>query len=53
MRSLVLERQGLTILRFRDHQVLQDMESVLAVILEIAQVRTLIISTPLPGGEGL
>lgn len=49
-RNRTLLRDGLTILRFRDNQILQDMDAVLEAIFDIAQVRT---PTPLPKGEGL
>ncbi|HEX5953490.1 MAG TPA: DUF559 domain-containing protein [Rhodanobacteraceae bacterium] len=49
-RARALEHRGLTVLRFRDNQVLKDMHLVLQAILDTAQVRT---PVPLPTGEGL
>ena len=51
-RTRFLQRKGLTVLRFWDNDVLQQMDSVLEAILQSAQERTLT-PTPLPAGEGL
>lgn len=50
-RSSALMRRGLTILRFWDNQVLEELDGVLEVILDFARDRTLT-PTPLPKGEG-
>lgn len=51
-RTKYLEAQGLTVLRFWDNEVLQQLESVLESILQSIDSRTLS-PTPLPRGEGL
>ena len=51
-RSRFLEAQGLIILRYWDNEVLQQMDAVLAAIVDAAESRTLT-PTPLPVGEGL
>jgi very-short-patch-repair endonuclease len=51
-RSRFLESQGLSILRFWDHDVLIHTNELLVEILEFAENRTLS-PTPLPEGEGL
>ncbi|SEJ04166.1 endonuclease domain-containing protein [Frateuria terrea] len=51
-RTRVLEERSLKVLRFRDNEVLQQMDAVLEVILRTAPDRTLT-PTPLPEGEGL
>ena len=51
-RTHALERQGLVVMRFWDHQVLQETEAVLEAILNFALERTLS-PTPPPKGEGL
>jgi very-short-patch-repair endonuclease len=51
-RQEALERGGMKLLRFWDSEILQDTEAVLAVILNMAQARTLT-PAPLPKGEGI
>jgi very-short-patch-repair endonuclease len=51
-RSRFLEAHGLIILRYWDNEVLQQMDAVLAAIVDAAESRTLT-PTPLPVGEGL
>jgi very-short-patch-repair endonuclease len=50
-RTAALERRGLRVVRFWNHEVLRDMESVLAAIWNIANDRTLS-PDPSPGGRG-
>jgi very-short-patch-repair endonuclease len=50
-RTQALERIGLLVLRFWNHEVLQEIESVLAAIWNTANARTLSPS-PSPGGRG-
>lgn len=51
-RTRFLEARGLKVLRFWDDEVLEQIDSVLEVILRTAHDRTLT-PTPLPQGEGL
>jgi len=51
-RTRYLESMGLKILRYWDHDVLQQTHAVLESILGAAENRTLT-PTPLPAGEGL
>jgi very-short-patch-repair endonuclease len=51
-RTATLHRQGLTVLRFWDNDVLSNTQSVLEAILAAVGGRTLT-PTPLPKGEGL
>jgi very-short-patch-repair endonuclease len=53
-RTAALERQGFRILRFWDDQVLQEMNSVLEVIFDVARSRTLTcpFGAPCPDGRG-
>ncbi len=52
VRTAALYKQGLTLLRFWNHDVLLRTEQVLAAILNAVEGRTLT-PTPLPEGEGL
>jgi len=49
-RTAYLEKQGITVIRFWNHEVLEDTESVLERILEICQARSPHLN-PLPEGE--
>ena len=51
-RTKFLESRGLTVLRYWDNEVLQQMDAVLEAILHAAENRTLT-PTLLPEGEGL
>ncbi len=51
-RTRYLEAQGLKVLRYRDNEVMQQLDAVLEVIVSAAGNRTLT-PAPLPSGEGL
>jgi very-short-patch-repair endonuclease len=52
IRTATLQRQGLTVLRFWDNDVLTNTDAVLEAIFNAVATRTLT-PTPLPMGEGL